>query len=255
MKLYTAERTNENDTAENPLLQRLLFAYNEAINYVKGKEVLEIGCGEGYGASILSPYSKKYTGIDKYQTPNTENLKGIEFIQMKVPFLKGFNDNTFDVVVSFQVIEHIKQDDIFISEINRVLKPGGIAILTTPNIEMSVTRNPFHIREYKIDPFRKLLSTKFDNFDIQGVYGDEFVMDLYQKNKESVKKFTRFDIFNLQYNLPLCMLQIPYNIFNRLNRMRLSKSNTSLVSGITVKNYFLKKADNTCLDFFCILKK
>ena len=255
MKIYTAERTSEKNNADKPLLSRLLFAYNEAKQYIKDKEVLEIGCGEGYGASILSPLAKKYTGIDKYKTANTENLKGVDFIQMTVPYLNGFKDNTFDVIVSFQVIEHIKQDDIYISEIYRVLKPGGLAILTTPNIEMSVTRNPFHVREYKIAEFNKLLSTKFKDFDIEGVYGDNLVNELFEKNRESVKKYTRFDIFNLQNRLPLWMLQIPYNIFNRLNRLSLSKNNTNLVSEISVENYYAKKADSKCLDFFCKLRK
>ena len=60
---------------------------------------------------------------------------------MNVPPLK-FDDNSIDFVVTFQVIEHIKDDEKFVQEIHRVLKPGGKLILTTPNILMSLSRNP-----------------------------------------------------------------------------------------------------------------
>jgi ubiquinone/menaquinone biosynthesis C-methylase UbiE len=255
MKIYTAERTNEKNNADNPILQRLMFAYYEAKDYIINKDVLEIGCGEGYGAAILSEYAHKYVGVDKYKTQNTDNIKGIDFIQMKVPYLTGFKDNSFDVVVSFQVIEHIQRDDIYIKEIYRVLKQDGIAILTTPNIKMSLTRNPFHVREYNIKELETLLSKTFNNVKIDGVFGDKIVMEYYKKNKEAVKKITRYDILNLQYKLPLFLLKIPYNIFNRINRLRLANSNNSITTDIKISNYYLDTANDTCLDFFCILKK
>jgi 2-polyprenyl-3-methyl-5-hydroxy-6-metoxy-1,4-benzoquinol methylase len=67
---------------------------------------------------------------------------------MIIPPFSGLQDNAFDVVVSFQVIEHIRNDRQYIKEIYRVLKPGGKALITTPNIKMSLSRNPWHIREY-----------------------------------------------------------------------------------------------------------
>ena len=95
MKLYTAERTNEKSISDNPIYQRHLFAYEQAIKYVKGN-VLEVGCGEGYGSKLLAPHADKYTAVDKFEALNKENLKGIEFIQMNVPLLPNFKDNTFD---------------------------------------------------------------------------------------------------------------------------------------------------------------
>lgn len=252
--LYTAERTNEKSTSDNPIYQRHLFAYENALPFIHGN-VLEVGCGEGYGSKLLAPKAGKYTAVDKFVALNKDNLKDIEFIQMNVPHMPAFKDNSFDVVVSFQVIEHIEDDHTFLKEIARVLKPGGKLIMTTPNIKMSLTRNPYHVREYTAPELDNLCKKYFSTVDTQGIFGDKTAMDYYEKNKAGVRKFTRFDILNLQYKLPRRLLQIPYDIFNRMNRLQLDKGNQQLVSDITVKNFFLKKADDQCFDLFVIATK
>lgn len=252
--IYTAERTNEKSTSDNPIYQRHLFAYENAFPLIHG-DALEIGCGEGYGSKMLAPNAKTYTAIDKFEALNKENLQGINFKQMNVPPFEGVQDNQFDVAVSFQVIEHIDNDDLFVKEIHRVLKPGGKLILTTPNIKMSLTRNPYHIREYTYQQLTQLMQKYFKSVNMQGIFGDKVAMDYFEINKAGVKKFTRFDIFNLQYNLPLWALKIPYDIANRMNRKNLQKENTGLVSDITAKNFSLKQADDLCFDLFVVAEK
>jgi ubiquinone/menaquinone biosynthesis C-methylase UbiE len=254
MNIYTAERTNENSVSDNPIYQRHLFAYQNAVQYIKG-DVLEVGCGEGYGSKLLAPHAKKYTAIDKFKATNEHNLQGIEFIQMNVPYLKPFADNAFDAVISFQVIEHIQRDDVFVQEICRVLKPGGLFVCTTPNIKMSLSRNPYHIREYTVQQLADLIKKTFPSVDPLGIFCDQKAMDYFERNRESVRKFTRFDVFNLQYNLPRWALKIPYDIFNRMNRLRLNKENAGLVSEITTANFMLKRARDSCIDLFYVAQK
>ena len=186
--------------------------------------MLEIGSGEGFGITELASKAEHYIAIDKYETLISDELKvsnNITFIQSEVPPLNEIEDNSVNFVVSFQVIEHIKNDELFLHEIHRVLKPGGKAILTTPNIMMSLTRSPWHIREYTPNQMREILKTSFDNYELKGVFGNDKVMAYYNKNKESVRKITRFDILNMQYWLPRWMLEIPYDILNRFNRQNL----------------------------------
>ena len=252
--LFTAERTNEKSTSDNPIYQRHLFAYENALPLVSGN-VLEVGCGEGYGSKLLAPHAAKYTAIDKFVANNQENFKGIEFVQVNLPYIKAFADNTFDLVVSFQVIEHIEDDHTFLKEINRVLKPGGKLIMTTPNIKMSLTRNPYHIREYTYGGLAELSRKYFKSANTLGIYGDDIAMKYFEQNKKSVERITRFDIFKLQYRLPRQILRVPYDILNRVNRLRLNKENTGLVADITTKNFFLKEANDLCIDLFYILEK
>lgn len=98
-----------------------------------------------------------------------------------------FPDGSFDCVISFQVIEHIRRDGDFVCEIARVLRPGGRFIVTTPNAPMSLTRNPWHVREYTAEELRKLLAGSFSTVETLGVFGDEKVMDYYEENRRSVR--------------------------------------------------------------------
>ena len=255
--LQTAERSSHLDPSENVIFQRHLIAYKEAAKLVSGT-VLEVGSGEGYGILELASKSEKYIAIDKFGTTITEELKkenDIEFMKMNVPPLNRIADNSIDFVVSFQVIEHIQNDEKFVEEIFRVLKKGGKMILTTPNILMSLSRNPWHIREYTPFEMKEILKTSFSDIDIQGIIGNKKVMDYYNVNKKSVEKIRKWDIFNLEENLPRWILQIPYDILNRFNRHKLQDHNEDLVDGVKHTDYSIENVSDKCLDFFCIATK
>lgn len=256
MGIQTAERVSHQDQSDNYVFQRSILAYKEAAKIVSGK-VLEIGTGSGYGVDVISPEAEKFTTIDKFECGlDLSEYENVEFKQMNVPPFTGLEDNSFDFVITFQVIEHIQKDKDFVSEIYRVLKPGGKLIVTTPNIKTSITRNPWHIREYTIQQLKSLLeSVSFKNVQDLGVFGNEKVMAYYEENKKSVQKITRWDIFNLQYRLPRWMLQIPYDILNRRNRKKLLAENTDLTTNIQMEDYSIAKAKDQCFDLFYIAEK
>jgi len=255
--LQTAERSSHLDPSENVMYQRHLIAYKEAAKIISGT-VLEVGSGEGYGIMELAPISEKYIAVDKYDTYIADELKvenDITFIKTEVPPLKGIDDESVDFVVTFQVIEHIQNDELFLKEIKRVLKPGGKLIMTTPNIKMSLTRNPWHIREYNPDQMSNIVKSAFKNYELKGIFGNEKVMDYYQKNKASVAKIARLDIFNMQYWMPGWLLQIPYDILNRFNRHSLQDNNVELVNTVEYTDYQIEASSNECLDHFVVATK
>jgi 2-polyprenyl-3-methyl-5-hydroxy-6-metoxy-1,4-benzoquinol methylase len=253
----TTEITSNQIVSDNPVHQRLFFAYVEAGKQLSGK-VLEVGCGVGRGLDILIENCAEFTAIDK-------NEQLIQFLQTKypqqhfitqnIPPFKDLPSNTYDFVVSFQVIEHIQADNAYLQEIYRVLKPGGKAMITTPNIKLSLTRNPWHVREYTAEQLEKLFKKYFQQVDTKGVAGNEKVMDYYEQNKKAVRKITRWDIFNLQYILPRQILRIPYDILNRMNRKNLHKQNNTLVSNIEFEDYYLSDQPAESLDLFYIATK
>ena len=119
MFINATEITSAEIVSDNPIHQRLLFAYEAAQNYIKG-DLLEIGCGEGRGVELLVQQAASYTAIDKIATV-VDKLKAkypkVELLNMLVPPFAGIPDNTYDRVVTFQVIEHIEEDDFFVKEI------------------------------------------------------------------------------------------------------------------------------------------
>ena len=253
--MSTAERVSATDLSDNYVLQRSIFAYLEAAKIVSGN-VLEIGTGSGYGVKYIAPAVTKFVTIDKFVCDvDFKAYPNVEFKQQTVPPFTNIADNSFDFVVTFQVIEHIQNDNLYVQEIARVLKPGGKLVVTTPNRHTSLSRNPWHIREYKPNELLTLLKKNFKAVNTQGVYGNRTVMDYYEKNKDSVNKIMKYDVFNLQWILPRQILQIPYDIMNRRNRKKLLDSNNDLTSGIKSTDFFLTEVSDTCLDLFYIAEK
>jgi SAM-dependent methyltransferase len=159
------------------------------------------------------------------------------------------------VVVSFQVIEHIENDKLYLQEINRVLKPGGLAMITTPNRSLSLTRNPWHIREYLPDELQILAASVFREVKLKGISGNAKVMAYYDQNKRSVEKLTRYDIFNLQYKLPAAVLRVPYELLNRYNRNKLKTADNSLVLDIHHDDYMVVENPAEGLDLLLMATK
>ncbi len=253
LKLQTAERVSESDKSDNYVYQRSLLAYIEAAKIIQGK-VLEIGTGTGYGIELLSANCSLLVTIDKSAVPIDVNLKydKIKFIRMRAPRLNGFEDGYFDCVVSFQVIEHIRNDGLFMREIHRVLKPGGKLIVTTPNRHMSLTRNPFHVREYTVEELRKLfIKNQYQLVQAAGVQGDREVMRYYELNREKVTQILKFDFLKLNKWLPRILLRMPYDIFNRISRKALSNSGEN----ITKDSYFMGAPTAQSFDWFMVGEK
>ncbi len=251
-KITTAERVST-EPSDNYVFQRSLLAYRRAAEMVSG-DVLEIGTGTGYGIKLLAPKSKRFITIDKTAPCNLCQHAKAEFYRMEVPPI-GFDNNSFDYVVSFQVIEHIEEDIALVREVARVLRPGGKFIVTTPNAPMSLTRNPWHVREYNGDELRNLLECNFSSVEACGVVGDEKVMEYYAKNKRSVERIARFDILDLQHRLPRRLLQMPYDILNRLNRKRLLRNNRTLTTSISADDYSIVPYRPDCFDLFFVATK
>lgn len=252
MAIKTAERVSR-DVTDNYVFQRSKLAYVEAAKRVSGR-VLEIGTGTGYGVEFIAPHAERYVTLDKCRSEELPQMpSNVEFVQCVVPPLP-FEDESFDCVVSFQVIEHIKCDKEFVREVYRVLKPGGRFIVSTPNRPMSLTRNPWHVREYSAEQFKELLSI-FPSVEALGVGGNEHVWSYYEKNRESVRRIMRFDILRMQWWLPRWVLQIPYDILNRLNRRKLHSQNRSLTENISMEDYALQSVDDRCFDLFYIATK
>lgn len=254
--IYTTEITSDTLASDNPLHQRLLKPYTVAGQWVKG-DLLEVGCGEGRGIEQLLPLVSSYAAIDKIE-PAVARLRlkypSGKFVSGHLPPLP-YPDQSFDSVVSFQVIEHIQDDQFFLKEIHRVLRPGGVILVTTPNRPMSLSRNPWHVREYTADELASLARTIFPSVRMKGITGNERVMTYHEKNRQSVQRIMRWDIFDLQHRLPAVLLRMPYDFLNRVNRKKLQSVSDDLVTGISLEDYLITDEAAHALDLFMVAEK
>ena len=167
---FNLERVVPNEERTKFLFQEHAIRYLFASQFVKSKTVLDAACGSGYGSSILmNAGAKKVVGIDNSSEAIeycNKNYKK-ENIEFKIENCEKINlDTMFDIIVSFETIEHLKNQDNFLSGIKRVLKDDGVFIVSTPNKENYPSDNPFHFNEFTESEFKMFLGKYFSNIII-----------------------------------------------------------------------------------------
>ena len=148
-----------------------LHRYALARELATGKDVLDIASGEGYGSRLLSSVAKSVIGVDVAADAvgHAQKEYGGSNLSYKVGRCQSIPlpDASVDLVVSFETIEHITEQDLFITEVKRVLRPGGLLLLSSPNKseydEAQNAENVFHVRELSFEELKTLLASAFKN--------------------------------------------------------------------------------------------
>jgi SAM-dependent methyltransferase len=174
----TGERTIPGLDVENYWFRRHEVVYEQLAPRCAGREVLEAGCGEGYGADLISRIARRVIALDYDETT-------VAHVRARYPRVEVMHGNlaelpladaSLDVVVNFQVIEHLWDQTQFVRECARVLRPSGLLMVSTPNrITFSPGRdtpiNPFHTRELNADELTRLLvDAGFTSVSMSGVF-------------------------------------------------------------------------------------
>jgi 2-polyprenyl-3-methyl-5-hydroxy-6-metoxy-1,4-benzoquinol methylase len=257
--MFDRERPSFEDS-NNVTVQRCFFAYEFARSFVEGKATADIGCADGYGTTYLADYTLATVGIDYSEATVHEasrkhaHKKNLAFKAGKVPPIP-LESNSIEVVTAFQFIEHIEDRLGFIRDVYRILQPGGVFLCTTPNNKMSIARNPFHVHEYTFDEMQKEISSVFDEFELQGLQGNEKVNKYYHDNSQWAKKILRLDPLGVHKMIPASWLVTPYNFLTSMMRKNLKDQNSDTLA-ITTKDFYLTKdgLDSTW-DIFVVAKK
>jgi len=148
--------------------------YLYALRWARGKDVVDVAAGTGYGARLLSSVARHVWALDR--DPETVAYARREFEAPNLLFIRTdvlrlpLPPHSVDLVVAFEILEHLADAEQLVREAGRVVRPGGVVLISTPNkAEYSDARgytNAFHAREFYQDEFSEFLRPYFRHVKI-----------------------------------------------------------------------------------------
>lgn len=243
---------------------RHVFAYE----WVKGRltsedVVLEIGCGDGYGAALLAPTVRRMLAVDIDQRTVLAAMQKYTSIPANFAVYDGmhlpYGARVFDVVIAFQVIEHIHQAIVWLHDIRRVVKPGGVIFLTTPNacLRLHPGQRPwnlYHVREYTPRELAALLKPLFVHVDVCGIRGTAEIHALESVRVQRARRLSRLDPFRIRRFLPASAQNWCLNLLKKILRKgNMVASLHEALQTYRLADYRVSKDNlDTCLDVLAI---
>lgn len=227
-----------------------IHRYNEVSKRTSGNEtILDIACGSGFGTSLLA----EKTTADVYGGDISEeaivlckknwNKENLIYKQMDATKL-NFDDNTFDIVVSFETIEHTTEYKAMLKELLRVTKPNGVLYISTPNFIINspsgVVTNPYHTQEWTRLELDNILTSVFSQFKLFGQKYSRYNQKSFGKGVE-----------NLLYKRGVRKIPIP--IQDLIMKSLIGKPMYPLSEDFELTSNIKEIED--CKTFFCICKK
>jgi len=173
----TGERTLPDVPEENYWYRRHLAVYEWIAARCAGSDVVDMACGEGYGSAVLARTARHVTGVDA--NPEAFEHARARYGRPGLDFARDLVDShsePCDAVVFLQTIEHIADDAGVLGHFKAMLRPGGVAYVSTPNLltlappGAAKSDNPWHLREYRPEEFRMLCESVFDHVEVLGLF-------------------------------------------------------------------------------------
>jgi SAM-dependent methyltransferase len=175
----TGERTLPDVPAENYWYRRHLAVYEWIARRVGGQRVLDMACGEGYGSGVLAATAASVVGVDA--NPEAHEHARLRYRGPSLRFERGLVETYgrpagFDVVVFLQTIEHVQDPAAVLDHFRRLLAPGGVAYISTPNLltlapaGAEKSDNPWHVKEYRAEEFGELCAGSFAAVELLGLF-------------------------------------------------------------------------------------
>ena len=242
------ERTDPTEKANHPSYCQYRAVYEYATQFTQGQRVLDLGCGEGYGAHLLAQHAKQVVAVDKdkktiQQAKQKYNLPNLDFYIQDVSQLHKYFPYAFDVVCCFHLIQHLRIPEYFLEEVGkRLANPTGMLLISTPNRDSPLRQStslqsPYHESEYDDSEFRNLLSMSFKDVTLYTLQGSAKVQEFQEIRAQRIQQIFNYDILKMRHWLPKPLLRLSFNVGGTLLKSLISATHKDLTHGITTADF------------------
>ena len=249
-----AERTDPPQKANHPFYYQYRAVYEYATQFTQAQRVLDLGCGEGYGAHLLAQHAKQVVAVDKdkktiQQAKQKYDLPNLDFYIQDVSQLHKYFPYAFDVVCCFHLIEHLTTPEYFLEEVSQTLGPipQAVLLISTPNRysplrESTGLQSPYHECEYNASEFRNLLSMHFRDVTLYTLQGSSKVEEFQELRAQHIHQIFTYDILKMRHWLPKPLLRLSFDVGGRLLKSFISATHKDLTHGITTADFQVTEA-------------
>ncbi len=248
---FTGERLHAGGGLFGVDLARHRAAYVFAQSLARGRRVLDLGCGSGYGAAELSVVAPGLVGIDRVAPDAASRVDTIQFLRADIGALP-IQSHSFDLIVSFQVIEHLEDPSEYLGAVARMLRPEGTALFTTPNILTSDRENPFHLHEYEASELETAVGRYFGDVEMQGVGATPPVARYLEARLARIRRIVRLDPLGLRRRLPQGFVEWMFGRLALVVRRGIAQSEG--LPDVTWQDFPLGAASDDCVDLLAICR-
>ena len=264
MMPFAIEYENQQKGSRESYLLYLMHikSYDFALPFCRGKRVLDIGCGKGYGVCRIADECTEIVGIDidieaisfaqeHFSLPNTSyrTVKPAEIEPLP------FDDCSFDTIISFQVIEHVFDMKAYLSEIRRILRPGGIFVCATPDrtTRLFPFQKPWnyeHVTEFTKAEFKHVLQTHFSEPEIFRMGGTQGVLDI------EVARTKQLRLILLPVTLPIIpeCVRVPFLRIAQHLKTENSPAATQAEPGFGISDLYIAKEASPSLNLISVVR-
>lgn len=254
----TGERLDDDHALFGPDLARHRAAYLHAIDALDARRAegalrtLDLGCGNGYGSAELSDAGGRVVAVDRISPDDQHRRDTLQYVRADlggVPLVP----RSFDLVVSFQVIEHLEDPSVYLETIARSMHEDGMALVTTPNILLSDGVNPFHVHEYEANELGELLERYFEDVEVLGVGMSERAARYQADRLQRIRRIMRLDPLGIRNWLPRGVIDWLFAQFSIIVRRGIQQGEG--LPDLEVADFPVGPMDETSIDLMAVCRR
>ncbi len=253
--LLTGERLTPGGALFGVDLARHRAAYAYAIGASRGERILDFGSGTGYGtAELADALGREVTviGLDRVAASGSSRRANACFLRADLREIPLAADS-FETILSFQVIEHLEDPSRYLAAIARLLRPDGAAYLTTPNVLTSDAANPWHVHEYAADELQATLLEYFEEVEMLGVGIGPRVASYFEGRVQRIRRILKLDPLGLRRLLPRGVVDWLFMRLALVVRRGLQRDES--LPDATVADFPIGSADPGDLDLLAVCRR